>query len=123
MPGGDKTGPNSQGPMTGRRLGLCSGYEFPENVQYGKGYRGCGNGFGRGSRGRGGYGRSGYGRGNWNNFSSYPRPHPIIMPVDREERNPEIVIKDLEYHKSRLEYELQMIDKAITNQKESKSAE
>ncbi|MGV9171298.1 MAG: DUF5320 domain-containing protein [Promethearchaeia archaeon] len=29
MPRGDQTGPNGQGPMTGRGLGLCSGSNTP----------------------------------------------------------------------------------------------
>ena len=50
MPAGDRTGPFGRGPMTGRRLGFCSGYNTP-------GYanpldQGFGMGFGRG-RGRG----------------------------------------------------------------------
>jgi hypothetical protein len=45
------------------------------------------------------------------------------MPVRTREINPEMVIKDLEYQKSQLEYELQMIDKAIDIQKKPKSTE
>jgi len=47
MPGGDQTGPLGQGPMTGRGLGYCTGYNSP-------GYanpisrRFFGRGFGRG---------------------------------------------------------------------------
>ena len=29
MPQGDKTGPNGEGPMTGRGMGYCSGYDNP----------------------------------------------------------------------------------------------
>ncbi|MFP3908518.1 MAG: DUF5320 domain-containing protein [Archaeoglobaceae archaeon] len=29
MPGGDRTGPRGEGPRTGRRAGLCSGYKMP----------------------------------------------------------------------------------------------
>ena len=29
MPGGDRTGPQGMGPMTGRRMGYCSGYNSP----------------------------------------------------------------------------------------------
>lgn len=58
MPQGDRTGPMGQGPMTGRALGFCSGYETPG---YSKGFgggMGRGYGYGRG-RGRGmGYGRA-----------------------------------------------------------------
>ena len=53
MPGFDRTGPLGEGPMTGRRLGRCTGYagDMP-----GRGYRGFGRGF-RGGMGRG-YGRA-----------------------------------------------------------------
>ena len=47
MPRGDRTGPLGEGPMTGRQLGFCAGYQ-------GAGYgRGPGRGFGRGYLGRG----------------------------------------------------------------------
>jgi len=44
MPGGDRTGPMGQGPMTGRRAGYCGGSAVP-------GY--ASGGFGRGGAGRG----------------------------------------------------------------------
>ncbi|MGM0375740.1 MAG: DUF5320 domain-containing protein [Bacteroidota bacterium] len=69
MPGGDKNGPMGQGPMTGRSLGFCGGYDAPG---YTKGYgqvAGRGAGFGRGrmqGRGKGmGPGR-GIGPGRFN---------------------------------------------------------
>jgi len=75
MPRGDRTGPMRQGPVTGRGLGYCSGYESPG---YTKGF-GMGRGSGRG-RGLGwgmgrGYGRgysrgAGYGQGY--EFGSWP---------------------------------------------------
>lgn len=52
MPGGDRTGPNGQGPMTGRRMGCCTGNnpDFPTHVRgLGLG-RGMRAGFGRGFR-------------------------------------------------------------------------
>jgi hypothetical protein len=52
MPRGDRTGPNGQGPMTGRRMGDCVGSnpDFPTNVRgFGLG-RGMRAGFGRGFR-------------------------------------------------------------------------
>lgn len=67
MPRGDRTGPMGAGPMTGRRMGYCAGYDAPGyvNAGYGRGYgRGFGRGLGRGYR-RGfgmGFGR-GFGRG------------------------------------------------------------
>ena len=118
MPAGNRTGPNGEGPMTGRRLGYCPGYDSPGYMQYGRGYRGRGYGYGRVYCGRGGYGR-----GRFNYPHSYPQPQFVTLPPSIEERNPEKILKDLEYHKSRLENELQMIDKAIDNQKEPKSTE
>lgn len=58
MPGGDRTGPLGEGPMTGRGMGLCGSYPTPDHAQSGLG-RGFGRGFGRG-RGLGG-GRGGRG--------------------------------------------------------------
>jgi hypothetical protein len=61
MPRGDRTGPNFEGPMTGRRAGYCAGYDAPGYMTPGFG-RGAGRGFRRGA-GRG-YGRPlGMGRG------------------------------------------------------------
>jgi len=47
MPRGDGTGSNGEGPMTGRRLGYCAGFNMPGfmNCRFG---RGMGGGFGRG---------------------------------------------------------------------------
>ena len=45
MPQGDRTGPNGAGPMTGRGLGYCAGYDSPG---YTKGIPAGGRGFGRG---------------------------------------------------------------------------
>lgn len=59
MPRGDRTGPMGAGPMTGRRMGYCAGYDAPGYVNAGYG-RGYGRGLGRGCRR--GFG-IGYGRG------------------------------------------------------------
>lgn len=52
MPGGDKTGPTGQGPMTGRGLGPCKGSKktFGQGPGNMRGYRrrGLRKGFGRG---------------------------------------------------------------------------
>ncbi len=56
MPGGDRTGPQSQGPKTGRGLGYCTGSDQPGYANPGIGGRGFGRGLG------GGFGR---GRGRW----------------------------------------------------------
>ena len=54
MPGLDKTGPNGQGAMTGRKMGTCANNanQNPDNPQTGLGRglgrgRGCGGGRGR----------------------------------------------------------------------------
>jgi len=49
MPGGDRTGPLGEGPMTGRQLGYRAGFDSPGFTQrFGFG-RGRGRGFGLGS--------------------------------------------------------------------------
>ena len=54
MPGGDRTGPAGQGPMTGKAAGVCTEYHNPRHItpRYGQGF-GRGQGAGRGFWGRG----------------------------------------------------------------------
>jgi len=61
MPGGDRTGPLGEGPMTGRQLGYGAGYNSPGFT------KGPGGGLGRGFFGRGSRFGRGYRRGffNW----------------------------------------------------------
>ena len=60
MPMGNGTGPNGQGPRTGRGAGFCNGFDAPGS--YNRGGRGMGMGGGRGfARGRGGFGFGGAG--------------------------------------------------------------
>ena len=61
MPGGDRTGPLGQGPITGRGAGYCRGYGMAGSANLG---RSGGWGAGRGA----GFGRGGYGRGWRNRF-------------------------------------------------------
>ena len=49
MPQGDGTGPAGQGPMTGRGMGFCTGFNVPGFMNPGFG-RGFGRGRGRGFR-------------------------------------------------------------------------
>ena len=64
MPRGDRTGPDGMGPMTGRRMGYCAGYDMPGNVNH------IGKRMGRGLRsGRGFRG------GNELNFGYNQRPY------------------------------------------------
>ena len=71
MPRGDKTGPEGMGPLTGRQLGYCAGYENPGFMESG---RIRGRGMGRGFRYGWGDGR-GFGRGRryaWDYSESMP---------------------------------------------------
>ena len=66
MPRGDKRGPNGMGPMTGRGLGYCAGYDAPGFTSDAppRGGAGSGRGHGFGQRGRMGFGPGfGHGRG------------------------------------------------------------
>ncbi len=63
MPGGDRTGPIGNGPMTGRRMGICATGESSDFGSFSGSRRGFGRGF-FGGRGRGFFGgdfRRGYG--------------------------------------------------------------
>lgn len=68
MPGGDRTGPSGAGPMTGRRMGYCAGFEVPGSVYPGApwvigggyGFRGAPHGWHRGYRAFGWAGWMGY---------------------------------------------------------------
>jgi len=82
MAGGDRTGPMGQGPVTGRRLGFCAGFDSPGYMKgpvggMGRGF-GCGMGFGRGmARGRG------FGRGWGYNYPS--QGYPWTPSLSRED--------------------------------------
>lgn len=65
MPGGDRTGPFGEGPLTGRGAGLCRGYDSPGFTTAPGWGRMAGRGFGRG---RGG------GRGWRNRFYATGQP-------------------------------------------------
>lgn len=75
MPGGDRTGPYSEGPMTGRGLGYCGGNDRPDftNNRSFKG-RDQGGAFRRGFGNRRGFG-FGFRHGSGN---TYPTNVPDI---------------------------------------------
>lgn len=73
MPGGDRTGPNGQGPMTGRQAGLCRGFNGPAGQNFGAG-RGLGRGMGRGL---------GYGMGRGMAFPQAQETDPMAEIVKR----------------------------------------
>ena len=101
MPGGDRTGPNGLGPMTGRRAGFCAGYSSPgfSNPRYGYG-RGRGRGFGRGFWGR---------RRYW--YNDYPEQNINRPTNDDEKTYLENLIKDLENEINDLKVRLQDLKK------------
>lgn len=80
MPRGDRTGPAGLGPMSGRALGPCAGYDV-------SGFRGCGHG--RGGGNGGGLGRRNRfyttGLPGWQRpealYPSWGRPRPNVAPA------------------------------------------
>jgi len=78
MPRGDRTGPNGNGPMTGRRLGFCTGNDSPGFEMTPGGF------FDRGGRA---YGRGfGYGRGmGYRHGQQYGRYADEIVPEVSQE--------------------------------------
>ena len=85
MPGGDRTGPMGQGPMTGGGRGYCTGGNFAGAGYGGRGfYGGGGRGFGFGG-GRG-YRNRFYATGltGWQR-AGYGAFQPYGMPVNREQ--------------------------------------
>ena len=98
MPQGDKTGPQGQGPMTGRRMGLCNGYPMPGFMNMG-----CRMGFGRGMR-------MGFRRGMRIPFvSPMPMNQPVELSKEDQKKILQAELKELESEKSEIEKELKDI--------------
>ncbi len=117
MPSGDRTGPMGQGPLTGRALGYCAGYDSPG---YTKGFGlglGRGAGYGRGM-GRG-FRRGDGGRGREWFHAGMPGPAsyaPWFSPPSREDE-----IKYLKSQSDSLKRTLKDIEKRISDlEKENK---
>ena len=95
MPRGDGTGPNSQGPLTGRGLGYCTGYVTPGYAQgSGRGLglglrRGFGGRFFRGAMPSGGRGWGGYNA--WIDTPYGPMTQAPANPTPEEEK---VFLKD-----------------------------
>lgn len=131
MPAGDRTGPWGLGPRTGRRLGYCSGFQYPGFTVPGRGMGlgrrfGLGRGFGRGM-GRGG-GR-GF-RAQWFNpfwgyatppLNAYPYP---ASPWNREQE--EAMLSEqaecLEEEMRSIQQRLKDLRKAGAEKKDAKPA-
>ncbi|HCE44000.1 MAG TPA: hypothetical protein DET40_10665 [Lentisphaeria bacterium] len=102
MPRGNGTGPMGMGPMTGRGMGFCAGYDVAgfTNPAFG---RGCGMGFGRGRgmgfRRGGGFGLMRLGM------------NPIAYQEQRPE--PELEKQSLRNYTKTLESELEAAKKRL----------
>lgn len=92
MPYGDRTGPAGAGPMTGRRMGYCAGFDRPGSMNPGRGFGyGMGRGGGFGGQGRGwrnqfwATGLPGWARGRrFYGPDSYPTDFPAEIPPENE---------------------------------------
>ncbi len=105
MPAGDRTGPNGEGPKTGRGLGYCTGNTQPGYSQPPR--MGLGRGYGRGNnRGRG-LGR-GFFRGQ---FSS---PAPLTQEPISESKNTQEEAEYLQQQLSSLESEIAHIKQRLS---------
>jgi hypothetical protein len=108
MPRGDRTGPNGQGPLTGRRMRFCTGNRPPRYFDDPLYVYGGGRGFGRGR----GYSRGiayGRGRGYGRNPDFFPLPP---MPLNYYEQ-PLTEEENVKYLESQVEYLREGLDKAL----------
>lgn len=111
MPRGDGTGRNGAGPMTGRAMGYCAGYDVPGYMN--------GGGFGFAQRRFGGrlWGRGagfgyGYGRGlRAGRFANFP---PVYDRYDEA-----FEVEDLKAHAASLERELKAINTRLDSMKQT----
>lgn len=101
MPGGDRTGPMGQGPMTGRGMGYCSGYARP-----GFASPGFGRGIGRRGRGRG-FRNMFYmtGQPAWRGYAAPPAPVDTKKALQDQARYLEEELKQIREDLKQLEDE------------------
>ena len=123
MPRGDRTGPLGMGPMTGRGMGFCAGYDVPGYLNPGTGYGrgmayGRGRGIGRGMAWGRGWGSRwsappvyGYGSpyGGYYTPPRYPNPEDERVFIEEE-------LKDLKAH-------MQAMEKRLGELKEKEESE
>ena len=123
MPGGNRTGPLGYGPMTGRRMGYCSGYQEPGYWHPGPGLgygRSRGLGFGRGMASGLGLGRT-RGWRHFGRFRGYPMPYaPPYAFQEGAQMAPEREIDHLKEEDDFLKEELNRIEQIITELKGEK---
>ncbi|NCC61118.1 MAG: hypothetical protein EOM12_09275 [Verrucomicrobiae bacterium] len=111
MPGGDRTGPMGQGPMSGRGAGYCAGNNQP-------GWTSAPMGGGRAWGGGQGGGR-GWGRGarrfqgnavpSWNQAAMAPEPPPPAVPGTTEGNSMEQKFNNLQKQVEGLSQSLEKI--------------
>ena len=113
MPGGDRTGPMGQGPMTGRAAGYCTGAAAPGfmNPSPGRGFRSWGGrrGGGRGLAGGRGWrnqyyatGVPGWARAEWGFAPPVYQDVPLAPSMAREQEM-ELLREQAEYLHEALE--------------------
>jgi len=110
MPRGDGTGPAGLGPMTGRRLGYCAGYNQPGFMTSGFGWgRGWGRGFGRGLGWRRAW-TLGWRYPGWGYMSQYLN-QPLTNSEEKEliKREKEVLTEELKI----LKEEMRAVEKRI----------
>ncbi|NLI41439.1 MAG: DUF5320 domain-containing protein [Caldisericales bacterium] len=95
MPLGDRTGPMSFGPKTGRGLGYCSGFPSPGYMNPGYPCLGFGRGYGRGM----GFG---HGRG-WRRAGFFPNIYSGEQEIDLLQTESDILKKQLDEINKRLD--------------------
>ncbi len=139
MPAGDGTGPMGMGPMTGRRMGYCSGYPSPgfANAGFGRGFAGRGFvpfGRGRGNRfwaratGLPGWYRSGSGYPAFGRWPVQAQPvaaqqpgYALPQPTKEQERQSLEQEKDiLKQEIDSIRQEMESIEKRIAELKKGK---
>ncbi len=125
MPGGDRTGPMGQGPMTGRAAGYCTGSPTPgyANPAPGSGFANWGRGFrGRGGRGwRNRFyatGLPGWARAGWDFGPPAPRGVPFDPSMTREQEM-ELLREQASYFNETLEDIKKRIEELSTSPKEA----
>ncbi|MCD6226675.1 MAG: DUF5320 domain-containing protein [Candidatus Aenigmarchaeota archaeon] len=111
MPFGDGTGPEGLGPLTGRGLGYCAGYDSPGFTRgIPMGGRGFARGFGRGFRARRFIPRR-FIRPIYNPYYDYIPQRPLTKEdekklIEQDIKNIEEEIKYLEQEKKEIEKRL-----------------
>ena len=127
MPGGNGTGPNGMGSMTGRGAGYCAGYGIPGSINPVAG-RGAGFGLGRGGGfGSGRGGAFGAGRGRRLGFSATGMRGRMsyggYAGVPNQNPDPESVRQALKNQADALSSELDLVKKRLSEMETETTAE